>query len=759
MTAVALSPPVILQFLNNAGQMNVGGSLLTQVGSVNYPTWQDPAGMTALPNPIPLNSRGEISNTSGVSCELFLAAGVSYTFTLKDALGNTIWTASNVTAQGTAAVGTMTDEGPFTAGPTFTGGIVGTALTVSGVTGTIAIGQTLYGAGVTAGTTITAGSGTSWTVSPSQNVSAESMAAASATQFAPGFSTQLTLLGYYGSSSNLWVHFDGDEQGSDTMGLNGYILTFNAVIPVGVNEVYVKGGSTFSIGTPASGTVTDSSVAASAGIQSSKLSFLQAGAGALARTVQSKERDVVSAFDFGVLANSNGTTGNGHDDTAGMNAAIAAAISLNKPLYCPAGSGMYRFTSTVNIPANLTIQSDSCSPFGTINFTGANTPGPGTWFYFDHINKGFTATSSTAATEYEVKFYGGGSFRNQPTPNGSASFTPTANDFDFYFNGVDLYMDDFMPLNPTQYAYVTGGSRGIFFNIRGQPLTGGITIDTAFDTCRFDQIHFWPWWSQAAGVQTYTKANGVAFQSSRNDNPMYSNCFTYGYSIAYNFSTNSNGSTSLASFENINIDATGIAVRLDGSCSGATMFFTNLSVQGQNDATQSNSGVWTLPGSVGNQIRIANGWIGGFGADDIRLDGTNNLCWASNVRYGAWGLNNAAFPAISSGAGCTFRSDYPFNNYTAQNLLGGAGSFQVQLAKVVASGTTDGSGNAVINHNSGATPNGAVATFLGGSVGVNAQPTGTFTSTTLTLNFRTSNTNVPFPSGAYSVAIDTFFMQ
>jgi hypothetical protein len=254
-TSVAQSPTPILQFLSNAGLMNVGGSLLTQVGGVNYPTWQDAAGTTPLPNPIPLNSRGEISNTSGVSVPLYLAQGVVYQFTLLDAFGNQIWVDDNVTAQGSTATGQMTDEGPFSAGPTFTGSISGTALTVSGVTGTIAIGQTLYGAGVATGTTITGGSGTAWVVSTSQSVGSESMGAAGTNQFAPGFSTSLTLIGYYGSKSNLWVEFDAASQGVDTFNLNGYTLTFNNPIPVGVQEVYVKGGTTASLGTPGAGTV------------------------------------------------------------------------------------------------------------------------------------------------------------------------------------------------------------------------------------------------------------------------------------------------------------------------------------------------------------------------------------------------------------------------------------------------------------------------------------------------------------------------
>jgi len=55
---------------------------------------------------------------------------------------------------------------------TFTGSISSTTLTVSSVTGTIKIGQVVTGGTVAAGTYITAGSGTSWTVSVSQTATA-----------------------------------------------------------------------------------------------------------------------------------------------------------------------------------------------------------------------------------------------------------------------------------------------------------------------------------------------------------------------------------------------------------------------------------------------------------------------------------------------------------------------------------------------------------------------------------------------------------
>ncbi len=90
------SPTPILQFFANNGLPAVNGSLLTQVGGINAATYQDVGLTTPLPNPIPLNSRGEVSNSSGVSCQLFLTPNTVYTFTLSDAQGNQQWTATYV---------------------------------------------------------------------------------------------------------------------------------------------------------------------------------------------------------------------------------------------------------------------------------------------------------------------------------------------------------------------------------------------------------------------------------------------------------------------------------------------------------------------------------------------------------------------------------------------------------------------------------------------------------------------------------------
>jgi len=61
------------------------------------------------------------------------------------------------------------------------------------------------------------------------------------TDFTPGTTTALTLSQAYGSASNLWIAFDAAEQGPNTYSLSGTTLTFNAPIPVGTANVFVKG--------------------------------------------------------------------------------------------------------------------------------------------------------------------------------------------------------------------------------------------------------------------------------------------------------------------------------------------------------------------------------------------------------------------------------------------------------------------------------------------------------------------------------------
>lgn len=170
----------------------------------------------------------------------------------------------------------------------------------------------------------------------------------SGVDFTPGTTTQLTLPVAPGSVTNLWAFFDASYQADDQItSVIGTTLTFNAPIPIGVQKVYVKIGATIAMGTPSAGTVTDTSVASGAGIQSSKLSYIQGSAGAVARTIQSRLQGTISAKDFGAVGN--GST----DDTAALTAFFAALQSAGQQGYLPDGTYNVSSGFVINNPITL----------------------------------------------------------------------------------------------------------------------------------------------------------------------------------------------------------------------------------------------------------------------------------------------------------------------------------------------------------------------------------------------------------------------
>lgn len=184
----------------------------------------------------------------------------------------------------------------------------------------------------------------------------------SGADFTPGVTAQLTLAANYGSADNIWVFFDGVWQGLDQIqSLVGNVLTFTSPIPVGVNKVYVKGGTTTTIGTPSNGTVTDASVAPGAAIQGTKLTYtLPSAAGAVARIITSRLSDWVSLKDFG--AKGDGVT----DDTAAVQAACTFVANNNRALYVP--SGTYKITSPVTTNYAFTMIGEAQSPSVTPDY-------------------------------------------------------------------------------------------------------------------------------------------------------------------------------------------------------------------------------------------------------------------------------------------------------------------------------------------------------------------------------------------------------
>src|SRR5579863_1640293 len=204
------------QFNQNGVPLAGGQLFVYNAGTTTKATsYTDSTGAVPNTNPIILDSNGQ--------CSCWLSPAQNYKFILSpstdsDPPTNPFWTKDNVSVPTNFAAGNMTDE--------------------KGLGGNY---------GFVAGADFTA-----------------------------GVSTSLTLSQNYGSANNLWIAFDGDEQGADTFslgGANNETLTFNAVIPLGTNKVYVKGGTALTIGTPGNGAVTDASVAAGSAL-ANRLNYL-----------------------------------------------------------------------------------------------------------------------------------------------------------------------------------------------------------------------------------------------------------------------------------------------------------------------------------------------------------------------------------------------------------------------------------------------------------------------------------------------------
>lgn len=125
------------------------------------------------------------------------------------------------------------------------------------------------------------------------------------------------------------------------------------------------------------GTILNADVNASAGITAGKLSFTQAGTGAVARTVDSRLKDVVSVKDFGAVGD------NTTNDTAAIQAAFNSGTS---EIVYPAGTYLQ---DTITVPATV----KKISGIGLIKQRVGDT-------------KFFVVTSSTGLTIDGLKLLG-----------------------------------------------------------------------------------------------------------------------------------------------------------------------------------------------------------------------------------------------------------------------------------------------------------------------------------------------------------------
>jgi hypothetical protein len=463
---------------------------------------------------------------------------------------------------------------------------------------------------------------------------------------------------------------------------------------------------------------------------------------------------VVSLKQFGVKGD--GVT----DDTVAVQAAATWSDLTGAIVTVPAVAASYRVTAPITGKSPKFV-GEGCV-MTTAQGANVNPRGKGSWFYFDHAGRGFEVNATSLTAGYPL-FDKIGTIRNQPTPNGAAAFTPTANDFDFYLWNCDANMKDFVTLNATKGIFVSADpassqSRTTINGWRGQPLTTGLQVEFSADIVRTSNVHLWPYWSTAQGVYNYMLVSGTAYLSGRNDNPLLEGFFSIYYGYGISIYQTAQGTTNKMGGTNVDIDGSGVAwlYAADG-VTGFSAKFTNCDAQGVTGTT-SLYGIYLHPNSSGCTVSLVNCAMGVYADSAIHNLGVNNTVKLTATTLFSWNGSNAGFPAVSLGAnsvlefnGSTFVAPFfTAANFSVAGIVKGIGSWQTF------NGSTDASGNVTIAHGFGHTPSGVLTSATNGGAPIVISTTN-LTPTATVFNLRTANTGAALASSAVAFAYMVFF--
>ncbi len=361
--------------------------------------------------------------------------------------------------------------------------------------------------------------------------------------------------------------------------------------------------------------------------------------------------DVLTPVMFGAACDSDGSPGNGADDTVALQAAIRAAEKRGGRLLLPGRPTMCRVTATLEIHRHLLLDGDSCQPVRN-NDGRAATPGAGSWLYFDHggvgIRQGDAGTQVTGVVLQNFC-----TMRNQPALVQQGAWAPAPNDFDIVEEQDDLLVRNVLLLNPTKGLSASG--RVTIDGLRGQPMQLGLSIDNARDVPRVENVHWWPFWANNKPVEQYTKNNAEAFRWGRADNPFFSNSFAIYAKTCVHLVATAAGVTNKMHAVNIDCDFVGTDGWLD-EASGSSGQVANFTTQGAGPIAgeRLTSSEHAVQVTAADTVFSFAGMRGTkFGGSSVLTEGGGNSLVLDGLRLDAWGLTAPTAAAIAAGAGDT----------------------------------------------------------------------------------------------------------
>lgn len=463
-------------------------------------------------------------------------------------------------------------------------------------------------------------------------------------------------------------------------------------------------------------------------------------AGSTTITQHDQNKTYVSVLNFG--AKGDGVT----DDTTAFQAAFDSGCLL---IRIPSTNYSYRLTSTLVVKNSITIIGDGVEPY-TANGS-PSTRGPGSWLYFDHTDVGVRLDTADKSGK---RFYRLGTYRNQTAPTGTNSFVPTVCGYDFYVNDSSGFLfEDVCILNAYRGFYVTGGTRGYFNRVSGQPLLEGIRINESYDCIRVENIHFWPFWASNETVWQWTLDNGRALIVNRSDGLIINNFFCIFYSYGFIFTGNSTpGDTSTkVLMSNIFLDEVKYGYYVDESASYHSANVSNFNSQIRSTVYSSQSqhinirGTYVDVNFVGCNLASAGG--SAVYVKDIGCQiGLHNLSM-NRWNMGASSNNNPAIVVenLNSSVVVSGKSNISRKAGDLSSLVGGLGRLKMPLTDGTANANTDGGGLVVVTHGMNVQPR-FVDIQIFSDIGLMWSITN-ISATTFTVKFRTSSSSTYNSSG------------
>lgn len=426
-------------------------------------------------------------------------------------------------------------------------------------------------------------------------------------------------------------------------------------------------------------------------------------AGAVARTVEGKLYDYVSLRDFGAVGD--GVT----DDSNAIDAAIASGA---KRILVPWTANGYRTTRVINVDKPVVFEGDGVTPYTALG--SPNTRGVGSWFFLDHSGVGFYVNAGLGFSGVEFRQIG--TYRSHPTPTG-APFTPTVYDWDIEFDDlVDCKLIDVCLLNPYKGVRVHGQQSRLWVDrLYGHPMKVGMQIDEAYDICRINNVHFWPYWAQNLQVWDYTLANLDAFIIGRCDNHMYVNVFSIFHFRGILIINTVNGTANKLKLTNCDLDRGYHGYVVDSAATGHTAQINNLTVQGETGVTGANIGLAVYANQV--DLSISNLDIRNINSVACLVAGTFTNIGIHDLYCSDWNLSDVAGVAFNTvqPSSVVFIDGAKRFYSTAGNVAvryGGAGKVKTMIDSGYFSGTTDASGLITIPFSGNAVPNVFPATIF-----------------------------------------------